>query len=267
MPAGIAVVTSLGSVILLGVLLPAAGVALAFCLVLAGIVTPWLAARAAARTEARGAAARGEVTALSLEILEESAPLRVSGRFGARLADLDAADARLSAVADDGARTSGLAAALGALAQGLAVLASLALGIPAAVSGSLSVEALAVVVLTPLAVFEATAGLPAAAVQLHRSREAARRLLELLPARSPPGAPSPASGPCQTHRSPGWRSASDRSGALLVLDGVAAGWPGGALAAHRRRGGVPHAAPGVGGGAGRAVRRREDDAADDGGRA
>nr|BFF20995.1 hypothetical protein GCM10025730_45160 [Promicromonospora thailandica] len=181
-PAGIAVVTSLGSVVLLGVLLPAAGVALALCLVLAGVVTPWLAARAAARTEARGATVRGEVSAVSLELLEESAALRVTGRFDARLRDLDAADARLSAVADDGARTSGLAAGLGALAQGLAVLASLAFGIPAALAGSLSPEALTVIVLTPLAVFEATAGLPAAAVQLHRSREAARRLLVLLPA-------------------------------------------------------------------------------------
>lgn len=222
-PAGIAVVTSLGSAILLGVLLPAAGAALASCLVLAGVVTPWLAARAAARTEARGAAARGEVTALSLEILEESAPLRVSGRFDARLADLDAADARLSAVADDGARTSGLAAALGALAQGLAVLASIALGIPATLSGSLSVEALAVIVLTPLAVFEATAGLPAAAIQLHRSREAARRLLELLPSADEQVAPvTSASGA-------GAGSGPDEAdgGALLVLDGVAAGWPDG----------------------------------------
>lgn len=224
-PAGVAVVTSLGSVILLGVLLPAAGVALALCLVLAGVVTPWLAARAAARTEARGAAARGEVTALSLEILEESAPLRVSGRFDARLADLDAADTRLSAVADDGARTSGLAAALGALAQGLAVLASIALGIPTALSGSLSVEALAVVVLTPLAVFEATAGLPAAAVQLHRSREAARRLLELLPASDEKAAPvAPPSG-----AGSGTGASADEAdgGALLVLDGVTAGWPDG----------------------------------------
>jgi ATP-binding cassette subfamily C protein CydC len=216
-PAGVAVVTSLGSVILLGVLLPAAGAALACCLVLAGVVTPWLAARAAARTEARGAAARGEVTSVSLEILEEAAPLGVSGRFGARLADLDAADARLSAVADDGARTSGLAAALGALAQGLAVLASLAFGIPAALSGTLSVEALTVVVLTPLAVFEATAGLPAAAVQLHRSREAARRLLELLP---PDGQDAPATRVPPSPDTPG------DDGALLVLDGVAAGWPG-----------------------------------------
>ena len=233
-PAGVAVVTSLGSVVLLGVLLPSAGAALLLCLVLAGVVTPWLAARAAARTEARGAAARGDVTALSLEILEESAPLRVAGRFGARLADLDAADARLSAVADDGARTSGFAAALGALAQGLAVLAALALGIPAALAGSLSVEALSVIVLTPLAVFEATAGLPAAAVQLHRSREAARRLLALLPA-SGPGSATQAAPAQGASGGAGARGVSGEAGApgtsgeacgaLLVLDGVAAGWP------------------------------------------
>ncbi|MGW2095535.1 thiol reductant ABC exporter subunit CydC [Promicromonospora sukumoe] len=234
-PAGVAAVTSLGSVILLGVLLPAAGLALAVCLVLAGVVTPWLAARAAARTEARGAAARGEVSALSLELLEESAALRVAGRFDARVADLDAADARLSAVADDGARTSGLAAALGALAQGLAVLASLALGIPAALDGSLSPEALTVIVLTPLAVFEATAGLPAAAVQLHRSREAARRLLGLLPEAPASAETSAASATSNVSdvQVPRVTSGSDTSGvsggeggALLVLDDVAAGWPG-----------------------------------------
>ncbi|MFE7505644.1 thiol reductant ABC exporter subunit CydC [Promicromonospora sp. NPDC057488] len=227
-PAGVAVVTSLGSVILLGVLLPAAGLALAVCLVLAGVVTPWLAARAAARTEARGAAARGEVTALSLELLEESAPLRVAGRFGARLGDLDAADARLSAVADDGARTSGLAAALGALAQGVAVLAALAFGIPAALSGTLSPEALTVIVLTPLAVFEATAGLPAAAVQLHRSREAARRLLALLPEPSPVSDPqvTGVTSASDTPRAVGDEGRVGDDGALLVLDDVAAGWPG-----------------------------------------
>lgn len=221
-PAGVAVVTSLGSVILLGVLLPAAGLALAVCLVLAGVVTPWLAARAAARTEARGATARGEVTALSLELLEESAPLRVAGRFDARLGDLDAADARLSAVADDGARTSGLAAALGALAQGLAVLAALAFGIPAALSGTLSPEALTVIVLTPLAVFETTAGLPAAAVQLHRSREAARRLLALLPVERTHVSDVQVTPVTCTSDT----STSDTSGgALLALDDVAAGWP------------------------------------------
>ncbi|MFI8526609.1 amino acid ABC transporter ATP-binding/permease protein [Promicromonospora sukumoe] len=228
-PAGVAAVTSLGSMILLGVLLPAAGAALAVCLVLAGIVTPWLAARAAARTEARGAAARGEVSALSLELLEESAALRVAGRFDARVADLDAADARLSAVADDGARTSGLAAALGALAQGLAVLASLAFGIPAALDGSLSPEALTVIVLTPLAVFEATAGLPAAAVQLHRSREAARRLLWLLP-ETPASAATVATSNVSDPQVPRGTRTSDTVGAASerVGAGVEGRDPGGA---------------------------------------
>ena len=232
-PAGVAVVTSVGSVVLLGVLLPAAGAALAVCLVLAGVVTPWLAARAAARTEARGAAARGEVTAVALELLEESAPLRVAGRFDARLRDLKAADARLTAAADDGARTSGLAAGLGSLAQGLAVLAALAFGLPASLAGTLSPEALAVVVLTPLAVFEATAALPAAAVQLHRSREAARRLVGLLPetAPGPTGARLKSAG---GQDGAGPRTASEPpagtpgpSTPLLRLHDVAAGRPGG----------------------------------------
>ncbi|GAB4083520.1 thiol reductant ABC exporter subunit CydC [Myceligenerans cantabricum] len=183
-PAGVAVVTGLGSVILVGAFLPEAGLALAVCLLLAGVVVPWLAARAAARVEADGAAARGRVSGLALELLEDGPQLRVAGRFRARTDDLRAADRALDAVHDAGARVSGLSAGLGALAQGLAVLAALALGIPALVAGRLTPEELSVVVLTPLAVFEATAGLPAAAVQWHRSREAARRLLGLLDAGS-----------------------------------------------------------------------------------
>ncbi|GAB3168538.1 thiol reductant ABC exporter subunit CydC [Myceligenerans halotolerans] len=179
-PAGVALVTGAGSVILVGVLLPEAGLALAVCLLLAGVVVPWLAARASARVEADGAAARGRVSGLVLELLEEAPQLRVAGRFAARSADLRAADRELDAANEAGARVSGLSAGLGSLAQGLAVMAALVLGIPALAAGRLTPEELSVVVLTPLAVFEATAGLPAAAVQWHRSREAARRLLSLL---------------------------------------------------------------------------------------
>ncbi|GAA1868449.1 amino acid ABC transporter ATP-binding/permease protein [Myceligenerans crystallogenes] len=185
-PAGIAVVTGLGSVVLVGVLLPEAGAALAGCLVVAGVVVPWLAARAAASVEADGAAARGRVGALALELLEEAPQLRVAGRFRQRAAELHDADHELDRVNDAGARVSGLSAGLGALAQGLAVLAALALGLPAVAAGRLAPVELSVVVLTPLAVFEATAGLPAAAVQWHRSREAARRLLGLLDGGSGP---------------------------------------------------------------------------------
>jgi ATP-binding cassette subfamily C protein CydC len=108
------------------------------------------------------------------------------------------------------------------------VLASIALGIPATLSGALSVEALSVIVLTPLAVFEATAGLPAAAVQLHRSREAARRLLELLPGSGAVSAGAAVSGAASVPNGPVAPVPSvpdTEAGSLLVLDHVAAGWP------------------------------------------
>ncbi|MCL1900206.1 MAG: ATP-binding cassette domain-containing protein, partial [Promicromonosporaceae bacterium] len=64
-----------------------------------------------------------------------------------------------------------------------------------------------------LAVFEVTAVLPAAAVQWQRSRQAAARLVALLPA---PPAREGGSGP----------ERRGQGGALLELRGVAAGWPG-----------------------------------------
>ncbi len=181
-PAGVALVVSAGSVILVGVFLPSAGVALFLCLLLAGVLGPWLSARGARRTEERGAAARAEMTSTVLETLEGSGPLTVSGRLTQRMEALRRTDRELAAVTDSGARTSGTAAAINNAAIGLAVLASLLLGIPAVAAGTLAPVELAVIVLTPLAVFEAAGVLPAAAVQMHRSRQAARRIMELLDA-------------------------------------------------------------------------------------
>ncbi|GAB3086244.1 thiol reductant ABC exporter subunit CydC [Isoptericola nanjingensis] len=207
-PAGVAACVGLGSVVLVGAFLPAAGATLLGCLLLTGVLAPWLASRAAASVERRGAAARAEVTGRALELLEDGQQLRVAGRLDDRLAGLRAADARLTRSTDDGARISGTSAAIDAGAQTLAVLCSLLLGLPAVAAGTLTPVELAVVVLTPLAVFEATSTLPAAAVQLRRSREAARRLVALLPD--------------LTDTQPtGVRRTSDT---LLELDAVDAGW-------------------------------------------
>ena len=212
-PAGVAVVVGLGSVALVGAFLPTAALALLGCLLLTGVLAPWLAARASATTEAAGAEARAEVTARTLGLLEEGQQLRVAGRLDAEVAALRAADARLTQAGDDGARTAGVSAAIGAGAQTLSVVAALALGMVALhAGGSLAPVELAVVVLTPLAVFEVTSVLPGAAVQLRRSREAAARLAALLPASSVPERPLS-------------RPATDAAGDV-VLDGVAAGWPG-----------------------------------------
>ncbi|MBD7980918.1 thiol reductant ABC exporter subunit CydC [Oerskovia merdavium] len=229
-PAGVALVVSAGSVILVGVFLPSAGVALFLCLLLAGVLGPWLSARAARRTEERGAAARAEMTSTVLETLEGSGPLTVSGRLSQRMDALRRTDRELAAVTDSGARTSGTAAAINNVAIGLAVLASLLLGIPAVAAGTLAPVELAVIVLTPLAVFEAAGVLPAAAVQMHRSRQAARRIMELLDAADEDGdAAAPA------HTEPAERSAaratSGTSAPLgdrpeVVVADAACGWNG-----------------------------------------
>lgn len=219
-PAGVAVCVGLASVVLVGVFLPAAGLTLLGCLLLTGVLAPWLASRSAASVEARGAQARAEVTTRTLELLDDGQQLRVAGRADDRLAALRAADARLTRSSDDGARISGTSAAIDAGAQTLAVLCSLLLGIPAVAAGTLAPVELAVVVLTPLAVFEATSTLPAAAVQLRRSREAARRLVALLPDTAAGPVPEPTTAPAAEPAA----GATDAPGVLLRLDGLAAGW-------------------------------------------
>ncbi|SDD66010.1 ATP-binding cassette, subfamily C, CydC [Sanguibacter gelidistatuariae] len=214
LPAAVATVLGAGSVALICAVHAGTGIALALCLVLAGIVGPWLAARGASTTEKRSAQARSDLAAISLDIIDNAAALTVSGMLETRRKALREADARLAAATDSGARTSGLASAVAVLATGLAVLTALVLAIPSVTNGSLSPVSLAVVVLTPLAVFEITQVLPAAAIQVHRSREAATRIMALLDAAA---AGEPAA-PDDTVAPPAATS--------LVASGLVCGWPG-----------------------------------------
>lgn len=235
LPAGVALVLGVGSVAFVGVFHLGAAAALAACLVLSGVVGPWLAARGAATTEQRTAQARSDMAALALEIVDDAAPLTVSGTLASRTDALAAADRRLADATDVGARTSGLAAGISTLAVGLAVVATLVLAIPSVGAGTLGPVQLAVVVLTPLAVFEITQTLPAAAIQLHRSRQAATRIMALLdsaetaPSGTPPSATSTASA---TATSAPAGSAEPRvpagSPSSLVARGLSCGWPGAA---------------------------------------
>ncbi len=229
LPAAVATVLGLGTALAMAAFLPAAGLALAACLVLAGVVAPWLAQRAARRTERLAAEARSDMAATALGLLDDAGPLAVQGRTGTELARLRSADATLARATDAGAGPAALAAALGNLAVGLAVLAALLVGIPATTAGTLAAVELAVVVLTPLAAFEATSVLPAAAIQVHRSRAAATRLMALLDSAAEPAAPTPRT-PAQV--SPALSSLHESaagtpaSGPHLVARGLVCGWPG-----------------------------------------
>ncbi|MGW6129690.1 thiol reductant ABC exporter subunit CydC [Cellulomonas sp. NPDC055163] len=249
LPAAVAAVLGVGTVVAMALFLPAAGLALAACLVLAGVVSPALAARAARTTEARAVDARAAVASVSLGVLDAPGPATVAGLLPRELDALRSADAALARAVDAGARPAALSAALGQLAVGLAVVAALVLGVPAVTAGTVAPVELAVLVLTPLAAFEATAVLPAAAIQVQRSRAAAGRVLALLDeaaGRTTPGGPAtpavlvlgapaapavrvPGDPSCPATARPG--SAAAETGGrtrptTLVARGLVCGWPG-----------------------------------------
>ena len=221
LPAGVAATLGLLTVGAMAVIFPAAGLALALCLLLAGVVAPWLAARAADRTQSAAAQARSDAGAAALGLLDDAGPLAVQGRVAAELAALRDADARTARAVDAGARPAALAAGLGQLSVGLAVLAALATGIPAVGAGDLDPVLLAVVVLTPLAAFEATAMLPprpCSSTGPGPPPPASSRCWTLRPPRSSPSRPRrPVPGRRARRRTPPdrcptWRRATSRPG-------------------------------------------------------
>ena len=201
LPAAVTAVVGIGTIVLVAAFLPSAAVVLAVALVLAGVVAPLLTARAARIAELAVVSERAGLSASAMTLVESAAELQVSGRTDAVLAQVRAGDRRLAAAADRAAGPAALASALNLAAMGLAVVGALLLGIPATTAGTLAPVELAVVVLVPLAAFEASAMLPAAASQFVRSTGAAVRIMALLdgaaatPGRSTPAEAVAASGP------------------------------------------------------------------------
>jgi ATP-binding cassette subfamily C protein CydC len=176
-PIAVATVLSTGSVIVIAVVSPAAAAVLLACLAVAGVVAPWLAARAA--TSAEGIAmqhhsARDATTILALEHAPE---LRVFGRLDGVVAEAGRRQRDWGAAADRAAIPAAFGAAAPVAAMGVTVLGVIAIGI--ALAPLVAPTTLAILVLLPLSAFEATTALPAAAIQLTRGRLAAARLLDL----------------------------------------------------------------------------------------
>ncbi|HSP36920.1 MAG TPA: thiol reductant ABC exporter subunit CydC [Frankiaceae bacterium] len=184
-PALSASIVGLGSVALVGVLLPAAGVVLLMLLLLAGVAAPLAGARLGRAGGERVAALRRQVDADAVDLLEGAAELRAFGGEVQRLDGLSAVEEQLQHAATRFRTSPAVADIVPLFASAAAVLASLVLGIPAVRDGSLGPTCLAVVVLTPLAAFEAIAGLPAAWQALGRSRALAAEIVEVLDAPSP----------------------------------------------------------------------------------
>jgi thiol reductant ABC exporter CydC subunit len=182
-PYGVALAVCVPTVAVVWYLLPGAGLVLAACLTAAATVAPWWTRRLARKREVRQAGARGEMTASVIDLLDGAADLVAFGATDEQLSRVSAADAELTRIATASARTAGVGAALITLLGGLAVWGTLLVGIPAVHSGRLDGPLLAVIALTPLAVFEVVLTLPAAAQSLSRLQPSAARLFEVIDAR------------------------------------------------------------------------------------
>ncbi|MGW4803650.1 thiol reductant ABC exporter subunit CydD [Kitasatospora sp. NPDC004272] len=194
LPAAVAVLVSLGASAALAAFLPLAGLVLALGLLLAGAAVPALERRVSGRTERRHAPARGELATAVVDTLTGTAELTVAGALPGRLGAAADADGVLTRLAARSAAAGGLSAGLVALVSGLTVAAASAVGVSAVAAGTLPGVCLAVVVLTPLAAFEAVAGMPLAVRHRERARAARERLEQVLAAPLPvrePAAPQP----------------------------------------------------------------------------
>jgi thiol reductant ABC exporter CydC subunit len=180
LPYLVAALVGAASVGLLGALLPAAGMALAAGLLVVGVGVPLVQRAVARRADRRTAPLRGELSAATLDLLDGLPELVALGAAQRRLDELTDTDTRLRRAAARSAAGVGLGAALVSLAAGGCVWAGLALGAPAVRAGQLHSVLLAVVVLTPIAVFDTLSTLPAAAAQFATARGALGRVFGLL---------------------------------------------------------------------------------------
>ncbi|MFJ8882212.1 thiol reductant ABC exporter subunit CydD [Streptomyces sp. NPDC102402] len=196
LPVGTALAVGAGSVAFTGWMLPEAGGVLAAGLLLAGVGVPLLSGACARRAERRLAPARAALAVGVADLLGGTAELTVAGALPARRERVRVADRVLTGIASRAAGATALGGGLSALICGLTVVCAAAVALPAVFDGRLEGVELAVVVLTPLAAFEAVTGLPLAVQYRQRVKRSAERVFEVLDAPVPVGEPAaPAEAP------------------------------------------------------------------------
>ena len=168
-----------GAVVLLVVLVPAAGAVLAISLVVSAVLAPRLSVHADRGAALEVEPRRARYQTATLDLLDGATELSVYGALGGRLATLADLDQGIAAAEAHTARAAGRGTALAVAAGGAAMWAGLWFGVGAVQGGSLAAVSLAVVALVPLAVHEvfsrADAGRPAGAGPRRVGRAGARR--------------------------------------------------------------------------------------------
>lgn len=178
----------LGSIVLVTIVYPPAGLTLAICLVAAGLAAAFWGWAVGGRAEQSIAPLRARLTDALLDHLGSLDVLVAYGAESAsrtRIRDADAAVRR--AVVRRSVAQAGTTAVVTLLA-GAASIAAIAVAAPAALDGAaLTGPALAVIVLVPMGVFEVFAAVPLAAAAWRQVRASATRIAEALPSSPPAG--------------------------------------------------------------------------------
>lgn len=208
-PIAVAAVLALAATVVVAAISPAAAAVLAICLLIAGFVAPRLAGRAAATQENIARQHHSERDTSAILALEHAPELRVAGLLPDVIAESQRRQRAWGDALDAAAKPAAIAEAMPTAAIGASVLGAVVAGI--GLVHAVAPTTLAVLMLLPLSAFEAMTPLPAAAVQLTRSRIAARRLLELTAAESPRWS-VPATETAPTPLGTGRLSADVRSG-------------------------------------------------------
>ena len=180
LPGMVTAITAIATVILFWFLAPLAALTLLICLMMAGVVGPLLTIRSARIAELASQQAQIELTASAQNLMMNASELAVSGRLQAAQDHLNQVEQVIQRLKDKAARPSAIAAFIDNISMGAAVLCGFLIGTPLVVSGQLWDVNLAILVLAPLAAFEGTSQLAAAAVQLVSSGAAATRLVDLM---------------------------------------------------------------------------------------
>ncbi|EEH64248.1 thiol reductant ABC exporter, CydC subunit [Gleimia coleocanis DSM 15436] len=217
LPLCVSLVVGIGTVAGIAIISVPAAVVLAVALFLSGFVGPVLTARHARLGEIANDQARLGLVESTTTLLTNSPELLVSGGYQQVRDDISANESRLIKSRDKAAKPAAVAAAIDQLAIGIAVTGAILIGIPSAEAGLISVLSIAILTLVPLASFESTSELAAAAVQLVRSARAAERIQQII---EPDTLVKDAQLPANAAQEP-----------VLEVKNLSVGWPGGPVIA------------------------------------
>lgn len=226
LPATVAAVLGAATSVGVGLVYWPAGLILATCLLLSGLGAPLATIRSARMAEQARQRQATELSAEVLAVLEGAPELMVCGRLADSMRQVASREENLVRLRDRAAVPAAIAAALDVAAMGMAVVGNLVIGVGAVAAGRLAPVWLAVIVLVPLAAFEATSALGPASVQLVRSAGAACRIVELI--ETAETSASAGAAVCPDARKLPTPSAH---GPRLRARNLSVGWPGGPVVA------------------------------------